>query len=39
MVFCGNVPTEDNISGLMSLATSALKSNNSHLKPVTASQR
>ncbi|MDC0695864.1 hypothetical protein RZ761_24030 [Klebsiella pasteurii] len=39
MVFSGNIPTDNNISGLMSLATSALKSNNSHLKSVAASQR
>lgn len=36
MVFSGNIPTENNVSGLMSLATSALKNNNSHLKTVTA---
>lgn len=39
MVFGGNVPTENNISGLMSLATTALKNNNSHLKSVALSQR
>lgn len=39
MVFGGNVPTENNISGLISLATTALKNNNTHLKPVTAVQR
>lgn len=39
MVFGGSIPTEDSIPGLMSLATSALKNNNSHLKPVTAIQR
>lgn len=39
MVFSGNVPTENNISGLMSLATSALKNNNAHLKPVTTAMR
>lgn len=38
MVFGGNIPTENNISGLMSLATSTLKSNNSHLKSVATSQ-
>lgn len=38
MVFGRNVPTENNISDLMSLATCALKNNNSHLKPVATSQ-
>lgn len=38
MVFGGNIPTENNIPGLMSLATSALKNNNSHLKPVQSVQ-
>ncbi|HAT3656498.1 TPA: hypothetical protein ACTYZW_003484 [Citrobacter freundii] len=39
MVFGGNIPTENNISGLKSLAAHALKMNNSHLKPVSTSQR
>ncbi|MGL5421927.1 MAG: hypothetical protein ACRDAJ_03035 [Serratia fonticola] len=39
MVFGGNIPTESNIPGLMSLATSSLMNNNSHLKPLSAVQR
>lgn len=39
MVFGGNIPTESNIPSLMSLATSSLKNNNSHLKPLSAVQR
>ncbi|KLP41765.1 hypothetical protein [Enterobacter ludwigii] len=37
MVFGGNIPTENNIPWLTSLAASALKNNNTHLKPVTSS--
>lgn len=39
MVFGGNIPTEDNIPGLTSLAVHALKNNNSHLQSLTTFSR